>query len=554
MAERLRKNKNILALITAVDRKSVYYISMAMVFGIVFLLLGERGYLLWKDSEAYLAFDGRVGIMPLYPLYLYANKILFGEGIYLYTAVAGQTILAGICILAFTEFIRRRFCLSYLASYLVYLFSMFMPFTVNFPESISNHDILTEALAYPLFYLYMICFLKSIFDKKYRDIVLLVIVSVILALTRTQMQLIGAMNAAAFFYVAWMRGRTLHLGKQIGRGILCAFASVIIVAAGEALILGANSAGQNIISAINKSEMQEKTPPVESTVSVEEASAEETSASSESISMAETVTQKAGQEEEAEQRETAVEVEEEQAEPDTAAVSNITDQYGHLLIDKAIYEIDEDDFLLFEDEELQKLCQAIYEAADREKNRYVYARKGLWMWEDIMNGIAGGTHMAEMGWTAYLAENPDTNLTYSAVNQIAAALAFEHLGRIVYHTIRMMPQGFICTVFFQKSSIYLLCYIIVLLIYVSSLAFVIWGYRKKEIPRQYPEFLLGCIVVNILFVLIMTIMFFAMQRYLIYCFGIFYVSYYLMAMKFVQYYCERKKDRQNLKKEKGNYE
>ena len=299
--------------------------------------------------------------------------------------------------------------------------------------------------------------------------------------------------------------------------------------------------------------MQEKTPPVESTVSVEEASAEETSASSESISMAETVTQKAGQEE-AEQRETAVEVEEEQAEPDTAAVSNITDQYGHLLIDKAIYEIDEDDFLLFEDEELQKLCQAIYEAADREKNRYVYARKGLWMWEDIMNGIAGGTHMAEMGWTAYLAENPDTNLTYSAVNQIAAALAFEHLGRIVYHTIRMMPQGFICTVFFQKSSIYLLCYIIVLLIYVSSLAFVIWGYRKKEIPRQYPEFLLGCIVVNILFVLIMTIMFFAMQRYLIYCFGIFYVSYYLMAMKFVQYYCERKKDRQNLKKEKGNYE
>ena len=123
MAERLRKNKNILALITAVDRKSVYYISMAMIFGIVFLLLGERGYLLWKDSEAYLAFDGRVGIMPLYPLYLHANKILFGEGICLYTAVAGQTILAGICILAFTEFIRRRFCLSYLASYPVYLFS-----------------------------------------------------------------------------------------------------------------------------------------------------------------------------------------------------------------------------------------------------------------------------------------------------------------------------------------------------------------------------------------------------------------------------------------------
>lgn len=510
------------------NRKSIYYISMALVFGIVFLCLGERGYLLWKDSEAYLAFDGRVGIMPLYPLYLHVNKMFFGENIYLYTAVAGQTILAGICILAFTEFIRRRFRLSWLESYPVYLLSMFMPFTVNFPDSISNHDILTEALAYPLFYLYMICFLKSIFDKKYGDIALLVIVSVILALTRTQMQLIGAMNAAAFFYVAWMKGREQRLGRQIGRGILCALAAVIIVIIGEALILGGNSVGQRVISAVNRSEERVETAPMPA--SIDEASAE---IFPESMSTEAAVAENGEQQEDNAQGEDITE--KEQAKTNAAAVSNITDQYGHLLIDKAIYEIDEDDYLLFENEELQKLCQAIYEAADGERNRYVYARKGLWMWEDIMNGIAGGTHMAEMGWNAYQAENPDTDLTYSAVNQIAAALVFEHLGRIVYHTIRMMPQGFICTVFFQKSSIYLLCHIIVLMIYVSALAFVVWGYRKKEIPKQYPEFLLGCLVVNILFVFIMTVMFFAMQRYLVYCFGIFYVAYYLMLMRFIRY-------------------
>lgn len=508
MAERLWKNKKIWMVIAAVDRKSVYYISMALVFGIVFLCLGERGYLLWKDSEAYLAFDGRVGIMPLYPLYLHANKVIFGEDIYLYTAVAGQTILAGICILAFTEFIRRRFQLSYLASYPVYLFSMFMPFTVNFPESISNHDILTESIAYPLFYLYMIFFLKSIFDKKYRDIVLLVIVSVILALTRTQMQLIGAVNAAAFFYVAWMKGRALRPWKQIGRGVICAFVAVLIVIVGEALVLGGNSVGQRMISAVNRSEARE--------ISERNMSLESTPGENESQ-------------------------EAKRIEPTVETVSNVTDQYGHLLIDKAIYEIDEDDYLLFEDKEMQKLCQAIYEEADSRKNRYVYARKGLWMWEDIMNGIAGGTSVASSGWNAYLEKNPDTYLTYSSINQIAAALILEHLGRIIYHTIRMMPQGFICTVFFQKSSVYLLCHLVVLFVYASALALVIWGYHKKEIPRKYPEFLLGCIVVNVLFVFIMTVMFFAMQRYLIYCFGIFYVSYYLMAAKFVQYFCERRK-------------
>lgn len=497
MAQKLRK------IIGLMDRKSVYYISMALVLGIVFLCLGERGYLLWKDSEAYLAFDGRVGIMPLYPLYLHANKVIFGESIYLYTTVAGQTILAGICILAFTEFIRRRFRLSYLASYPVYLFSMFMPFTVNFPDSISNHDILTEALAYPLFYLYMICFLKSIFDKKYRDIALLVIVSVILALTRTQLQLIGAMNAAAFFYVFWMKGRKLPLPGQLLRGAAGVLAAVLVVVAGEALILGANAVGQRTISAINRKGVEE---------TAEREAADGTSNGK------------------AEQKESAAET-----------VSNVTEQYGHLLIDKAVYEIDEDDYLLFDDEELQKLCLAIYEAANNEESRYIYARKGLWMWEDIMNGIANGTHMANEGWVAYLEANPDTDLTSSAVNRIAAVLVAEHLGRIIYHTLRMMPQGFICTVFFQKSSIYLVCHLVVLFVYLSALALVVWGYRKKEIPRQYPEFLLGCIVVNVLFVFIMTIMFFAMQRYLVYCFGIFYVAYYLMVVRFIRYCWEHRR-------------
>ena len=185
-----------------VNSKITYYLFTALVFVTVFCLLGERGYLLWKDSPAYLAFDGRTGIVPVYPLLLQVNRMIFGEESFLYAVVVEQTILTMICILAFTEFIRKRFRLSYLASYPVVLFSVFMPFTTNYPLSISNHDIMTEALAYPIFYLYMICFLKCIFDKKYRDIVLMVLVSVILALIRTQLQLVGVFNAAASFYIS----------------------------------------------------------------------------------------------------------------------------------------------------------------------------------------------------------------------------------------------------------------------------------------------------------------------------------------------------------------
>ena len=167
------------------NSKTVYYLLTLLVFVTVFCLLGEKGYLIWKDSQAYLAFDGRTGIVPIYPLFLRINRMIFGEDIFLYAVVVEQTVFTMCCILVFMEFIRKRFRLSYLAAYPVLLFSVFMPFTTNYPLSISNHDIMTEALAYPLFYIYMICFLKTIFDKKYKDVVVMALVTVVLALIRT---------------------------------------------------------------------------------------------------------------------------------------------------------------------------------------------------------------------------------------------------------------------------------------------------------------------------------------------------------------------------------
>ena len=519
--------------IRLVNSKITYYLFTALVFVTVFCLLGERGYLLWKDSPAYLAFDGRTGIVPVYPILLQVNRMIFGEESFLYAVVAEQTILTVICILAFTEFIRKRFRLSYLASYPVLLFSIFMPFTTNYPLSISNHDIMTEALAYPIFYLYMICFLKCIFDKKYKDIVLMVLMSVILALIRTQLQLVGVFNAAAFIYISWMKGRKYPIGRQLVRGVCYVLLSAMVLLAGEIVILGANSAGQRLIAAMNRElagkemVMSEEEKPEEKEVIESEVEAEPE--------------EKEVIEPEEETKEELDLAEGMKMQPETSSAasanpsgSNVTDQYGHLLIDKAVYEIDEDDYLLFEDEELQKLCKEIYEESDEKHQRYVYARDDLWMWQDIMDGIASGTAIAGAAWDKYLAENPDTELTYSAVNQIAAVLLMEHLGRAIYHTLRMMPQGFICTVFFQKEGIYLLCHLITLLIYVSATLLVVWGYRRKDLENQYPEFLLGCIVINVCFVLIQSVMFFAMQRYLVYCFGIFYAAYYLILKEAVR--------------------
>lgn len=517
------------------NSKTVYYLFTLLVFVTVFCLLGEKGYLIWKDSQAYLAFDGRTGIVPIYPLFLRINRMIFGEDIFLYAVVVEQTVFTMCCILVFMEFIRKRFRLSYLAAYPVLLFSVFMPFTTNYPLSISNHDIMTEALAYPLFYIYMICFLKTIFDKKYKDVVVMVLVSVVLALIRTQLQLTGAFNATAFFYISWMKGRKYPVGKQIIRGAWFVLLSAFVLIAGELLVLGANATGQRLISFMNSSQRMANTEESTEMVSAQDVFTEMETVQEESAETIEATVAEA----ETVSEETSAETDGFAETEGGSSVSNVADQYGHLVIDKAIYEIDEDDYLLFENEELQKLCQAIYQQADEDRQRYVYMRDNLWRWQDIMNGIGDGTRIASAGWDNYLAENPDTTLTFDAVNQVAATLLFAHIGRVIWHMLCMMPQGFICTVFFQKADIYLFCHLITLFIYVSAILLTIWGYRRKGLSRQYPEFMLGCIVINVLFVVIQSIMFFAMQRYLVYCFGIFYVAYYLIALEFLRCCRER---------------
>lgn len=475
-----------------IDNKYMYIAITLIIYIIVFVIIGENSVLLWKDSPAYLSFDKKVGVMPIYPLVLYINKLIFGERLFLYFVVAEQTVFTMICLFSFTEFIRKKFKLSYVATYPVIILSIFMPFTVNYPLSISNHDIMTEALAYPYFYIYMICFLKVIFDKKYKAFVLLIFVSIGLPLIRTQLQLICVFNAMALFYIIWMSGRKYSLVRQLIRVIGIVISCMVIIIITEGLVLGANSIGQKMIAALNRV----------SDISVNEKDILE--------------------------------------ENDTD-LSNMTEQYGHLIIDKAIYEIDEGDYLLFDDAEMRKLCQAIYEVAEADKLRYVHARGDLWIWKDIMDGIASGTSIAGKGWTIYYQDNPDTYLNYNAVNQIARELLKEHFGRVIYHTLCMLPQGFICTVFFQKESFYMLCHIITLIIYLSALGLVIWVYSVKKIPNRYGEFLLACIVINVSFVIILSTVFFAMQRYLIYCFGIFYVSYYLVLLRLFEYWREKRR-------------
>lgn len=83
----------------------------------------------------------------------------------------------------------------------------------------------------------------------------------------------------------------------------------------------------------------------------------------------------------------------------------------------------------------------MYNALDEKEYRYVYARKDLYMWKDLLCDRIGG--VAKPIIVGFINENPQSNLTLSGVVfEFSFKLIVEHMGRFIYHTWRMRVSGF----------------------------------------------------------------------------------------------------------------
>lgn len=477
--------------LTKKKRDFLFYAGAFVIALLVFTLLGEKGYYEYKDSPQYISLHGGNGIMPLYPAFIHLHRMILGDEIALYGVVVSQTVISIGCVMGFLIWIRRRFRSGYFVSALAF-FASLVPFTLDLPLVMVNHSILTEALAYPLFYLFVIIFTEALLRMSYRWICGLWISAVCMALIRSQMQLCFVFAAAALFWVGWLRaGRKIGVKKAVLRVGAILF-SILFILIGELLFLKINDGFWQILrsgqdgyeNVMDKKSLSDR----------------------------------------------------EQEKPSD---TNIKSQFRSLLVDRTFYEMDEDDQELFEDPELEKLFGYVFHYAEEEKNRYVYARKGLWKWQDIMNGTAGGTHILSYAWEDYMADYPDSSWAgkYEQVKfEMGIVLLKEHWPRMIYHTLCILPQGFISTVFFQIEKIYVFCYAYAFLIYISAVIMIVLGTKNEKISHKRVVFLTGIILLNILLVGVTSIMFFGMQRYLIYGFGVFYASYLLILEEYWKAY------------------
>ncbi|MBD5445162.1 MAG: hypothetical protein HDR29_06375 [Lachnospiraceae bacterium] len=466
-------------------RKQWIQILVLTVIGIVFYLcLGQEWITLEDDSPSYMYPAGQQGVMPVYPLFLFILKRIFGQKLYLDAAVVIQSILAIVCTMIFVLYLQKQFQFNFAEVILLYIASM-LPFSIYLPESGITHYILTEGLSYALFYLYFIFLMQYIFEKKTKWLLCTIAMSVFMESTRSQLIFLMAITTAAYIGVEFIKHKDSKGIKKAARTVL----NIMIGAIGAIIMV-------MLVYKIYGFYLKYQMPVIEKFNQAETAAGTELSNTTGNSSV------KSGSQ-------------------------RSTSQFTTLIVIRGAYEIDEEDISLFDTVEMQEIFQRVFTAIDEKQYRYVYARQDLYMWKDLVIDRISPLVTKEVN--AYLEENPDISLDVPQVRrELGMKILLRHFDRYLYHSLRLMIPSFIASVFFQIEKIYLLCHIITLLLFVIDIIGIAYCLKRGG-NKKVAVFALTTLGAIFLMVIIINLVFVGFQRYMVYAMGIFYCSLYLLA-------------------------
>ncbi len=490
----------------------LFYLSLAALALFVFLFVGSREPVLFDDSGSYMRVERFEGVMPVYPLFLLFNQWLFGLEQYLDAVIIEQAVFAAVCIILFVREIKDRFSLCYPEGYFLFFLTL-LPFTTELPQAMMTQAVLTEGLAYALFYLLMLFLLRAVWERSFSWTAASFALVFLLAMLRSQLQILFGVCGVVFLYLMWKRGGT---GVRRPVNVLAGFAGCVLIAlAGIWITARAVETYYSLIQdniKINMCIMKIQDPEYYEEFSVGEDGTDRTS----------------------DEMQDAVRERQEEKKADGKPIT--MSQYTSLLFSRGMYEADAEDAQLFEDGTVRGLFLAIYGEAAREGQTHSGEEKGLWMWRDIVGGIgrvgktgllAGSQYYQQECPEIYGADNYN-EIWNRNMQAIGITLLKRHFGRFLYHSLMLLPQAFICTVFFQIEPVYLLCHLATLFLYLSAAGLMLWGYMDRRTANQAAEFMALVLGTNVVMVVLISLVFFGQQRYLVYNFGIFYIAYYLL--------------------------
>lgn len=195
-----------------------------------------------------------------------------------------------------------------------------------------------------------------------------------------------------------------------------------------------------------------------------------------------------------------------------------------------------DDRELFEGE-TQEIYDALFKNADEGGHIKKYFRTDSWRPYDIAvhtneNTKEGLAVIRDF----YSNKFPEKDLSkfalksYSDRDFIIATLFWNHFFDYIIMSIQLMSQSFVASVFIQPDLIRNLCYVITFFIYLGTFGVMYIAGRRMKVDKSYIIPMLLTLLFLVSNVILTNIIFYGQQRYVIYTFGMFYLSWFIMVL------------------------
>ena len=112
--------------------------------------------------------------------------------------------------------------------------------------------------------------------------------------------------------------------------------------------------------------------------------------------------------------------------------------------------------------------------------------------------------------------------------QLAYNMMLEHWDDYLAMTSVLMLQSLVVAIFVHPESAYLLGFVIAVVLYVFAFFFAVIGKRVYHVEQKYLVPLMLTLFVIFCLCGITNILFMGIQRYVVYPFGFFYISLFLL--------------------------
>lgn len=218
------------------------------------------------------------------------------------------------------------------------------------------------------------------------------------------------------------------------------------------------------------------------------------------------------------------------------AKTNIGSQFMAAISGRVMCLMEYEDRELFEGE-MREIYDTLYKNADEGGHLEKYFRTDSWRSYDIAvhtnENTKEGLNVIRDFYSLKYPEMEDVEFkqkSYSDRDFIVTKVFSNHILDYVIMSIQLMTQSFVASVFIQPDSIRNLCYIVTFFIYLGTFGVMYIARRRMKIDKKYiipMSITLLFLISNVVFT---NIIFYGQQRYVIYTFGMFYISWFIMML------------------------